>query len=360
MRDKERRLRELLAAENLDALLLRRVSSFAWATAGAPSYVGTATETGEAALLYLPDRRCLVTNVIEAPRLEREHGLGEQGFQIVASPWHQAGGVVERLTAGLRVGSDGPWPGAVDLSAHLARLRAALGASELMRFRALGVDCAKALGFVADVARPGQSEQSIAAALGAALLERGIGPIVLQVASDERVRAYRHVLPTERRLERHLFLSFCGRRGGLVCSVTRTQYFGRPPADLLARQRAVAGVDATLIAATRPGAALRDVFQAAVDRYQAEGFAGEWERHHQGGAAGYEPREYLASPTSTDVIALGQVFAWNPSVAGAKSEDTVAVGEHDVEVLTEVRGWPMIEVEAAGRTFRRPALRQVT
>src|SRR5829696_7522942 len=77
--EKETRLRALMASRGLEALLLRRVSSFAWATAGAPSYVSTAVETGEASLLYLPGRRCVITNVIEAPRLEREIGLADQG-----------------------------------------------------------------------------------------------------------------------------------------------------------------------------------------------------------------------------------------------------------------------------------------
>ena len=196
--------------------------------------------------------------------------------------------------------------------------------------------------------------------MAAALLERGIAPIVLQVASDERVRAYRHVLPTDRRLERHLFLSFCGRRAGLVASMTRVEHFGRIPDDLLSRQRAVAAVDATLIARSCPGARLDEVFQAAVDRYAEEGFAGEWKRHHQGGAAGYETREYLACPTSTDVISSGQVFAWNPSVPGAKSEDTVAVGHRANEILTDIPGWPTIEVEAEGRSWARPAIRELT
>jgi antitoxin VapB len=167
------------------------------------------------------------------------------------------------------------------------------------------------------------------------------------------------VLPTDRRLQRYLFLSFCGRRAGLVCSLTRSVHFGPIPEDLLARQRVAATVDATLLAATRPGAALHAVFRAAVQRYAQMGFADEWRQHHQGGAAGYETREYLASPTSTDVIATGQVFAWNPSVKGAKSEDTIAVAANGNEILTSTPEWPSLEVEADGELWRRPAIRQV-
>ena len=39
-------VRGLLAAHQLDGILLQRVSSFAWLTGGAASYVNTATTTG--------------------------------------------------------------------------------------------------------------------------------------------------------------------------------------------------------------------------------------------------------------------------------------------------------------------------
>ena len=79
VRDKEARVRALMTRHKLDALLLRRVSSFAWATGGGASYINTAVEQGEAALLYTPSGRCLITNNIEAPRLLHEVGLQAQG-----------------------------------------------------------------------------------------------------------------------------------------------------------------------------------------------------------------------------------------------------------------------------------------
>ena len=51
---KERWVSELLELHALDALLLQRVSSFAWYTGGAASYVNTATEFGAASLLLTP------------------------------------------------------------------------------------------------------------------------------------------------------------------------------------------------------------------------------------------------------------------------------------------------------------------
>jgi hypothetical protein len=41
-------------------------------------------------------------------------------------------------------------------------------------------------------------------------------------------------------------------------------------------------------------------------------------------------------------------FAWNPTVQGAKSEDTVLIREDDIDVLSETGTWPTITVEAPG------------
>ena len=65
-------LPDLLAKHHLEALLLQRVSSFAWATCGAASYINTAATTGDASLLITPSGRYVLTNNIEAPRLEQE------------------------------------------------------------------------------------------------------------------------------------------------------------------------------------------------------------------------------------------------------------------------------------------------
>jgi hypothetical protein len=89
-----------------------------------------------------------------------------------------------------------------------------------------------------------------------------------------------------------------------------------------------------------------------VDEYIRAGYPDEWRLHHQGGAAGYEPREYFAFPESTDLVTPGQVYAWNPSITGSKSEDTILVGEKGNEILTEIPGWPKMVVDS----MERPAI----
>jgi len=356
---KQDRIQVMLAERKLDALLLRRVSSFAWATCGAASYVNTATTNGETALLITSSGRHLITNNIEATRLEQEEKLAAQGWEFRVAPWHEAQDAVAELTQRLRLGADGPYPGATDLSSDLARLRANLTPEEGERFRLLGRLCAEAMGSAVQAVRPGQTEYQVAGLLAREAESRGAQAIVNLIATDERIFAFRHPLPTDKELERYAMLVLCGRRWGLVCSVTRFVHFGRLPDDLRRKAEAVARVDATFIAATRPGRSLGEIFQRATAAYAEVGFPGEWRLHHQGGPAGYEPREYVATPGSTDVVSVGQVYAWNPSITGTKSEDTILVGEAGNEVLTAIENWPKLLVTVDGQAFTRPAILEI-
>ena len=151
-------------------------------------------------------------------------------------------------------------------------------------------------------------------------------------------------------------LILCGRKWGLICSLTRLIYFGSLPDEVRRKSEAVAQIDADMIAATRPGFTMGDVFQKAQSGYAAAGFPDEWQRHHQGGLAGYAPREVTVVPGSAEPVLVGQAYAWNPSIAGAKSEDTILVGEQTNEVITEMADWPYVEVEVSGERFKRPAV----
>jgi antitoxin VapB len=100
-----------------------------------------------------------------------------------------------------------------------------------------------------------------------------------------------------------------------------------------------------MLNATTGSARGSDMFAAAAAAYAASGFPGEERHHHQGGATGYRSREWVAHPGSQDVPALPQAFAWNPTVAGTKLEETCLVhADGRVEILTPSPGWPSIEI----------------
>ncbi len=347
-------LRDLLDKHGVDALLLRRVSSFAWATCGAASYVNTATTEGAASLLITREHLYLFTSNIEAPRLEQEEKLADQGWEFQVSPWDDSQRALQSLTSGFSLASDIPFPGSKDINAEIARLRAHLTQEEGERFRQLGHLCAETLIAVAHEIHPGLNEYQLAALLGSQAQRRGVQPIVNLIATDERTYRFRHPLPTEKILDKYAMLVLSGRRWGLVCSITRLVHFGQLSDDLRERIIATAQVNATLIANSRPGQRLGDVLAQGQQAYASVGFPDEWRQHHQGGVVGYEPREYLATPTSSDVIAQGQALAWNPSIAGAKMEDTILVGAQSNEILTYTQLWPEMHIQIPGQPNKVP------
>ena len=146
----------------------------------------------------------------------------------------------------------------------------------------------------------------------------------------------------------------CAEMGGLVVSVTRFVRFGKLSADDIAKQQAVCNIDAAVNLATKPGRTHGEVFTDLQAAYADNGFADEWKNHHQGGSCGYAPREVVARPGSPVPVMENQAFAWNPSVSGAKNEDTVLITSKGVEVLTAHSvEWPTVVGKSKFGELRR-------
>ena len=350
------RIHKLLAQFDLDALLLRQSSNFAWATCGAASYINTADSIGNASLLITRTNRFVLTNNIEAPRLMQEEELIKQGWEFRVSPWHDEKDVISELTGGFKLGADISYPNALDVSSEISWLRSQLIYEEGQRYKTLAKLCADGMRQTSHAVHPGMTEYEIAGSLAQQVESRGVQVIVNLIATDERISSFRHPLPTSKKLEQYAMLVLCGRKWGLICSVTRLIHFGPLPPGLRSKAKAIARIDAEMIAATHPGNTLGDVFHKAQTAYASAGFPDEWQLHHQGGSAGYAPREIIATPGSTQPILFGQTFAWNPSITGVKSEDTILVGEHTNEILTEMADWPTIDIQIGDQIIKRPAI----
>jgi len=349
-------IRNLLAVSNLDAILLRRADNFSWATCGADPHINTADSMGIASLLITKTNHLLVTNNIEAKRLMQEEGLAEQGWESKVSPWFEGDNQTASLTRRMKLGADTSFSNALDLSSEIATLRAQLTPEEGKRYIELGRLCAHGMRQAIEAVKPGMTEYEIAGLLAQSVESKGVQAVVNLIATDERIFSYRHPLPTAKKLRNYAMLILCGRKWGLICSATRFVHFGKLPDEIRHKAGAVARIDAEMTAATRPGRTLGDVFSRAQSAYAEAGYPNEWQLHHQGGSAGYAPREITATPNSPEPILLGQAFAWNPSITGAKSEDTILVGEGSNEIITEMVDWPSIDVQVDEQIIKRPAI----
>ena len=341
------RLDAYLDANDLDAVWFARPNSFAWLTGG-DNVVDRSGDTGVAAAGYDGDRVVVVTNDIEAPRL-RDEEVGED-VAIESFEWHAsslAEEVAERTPEPFAADFDAPGSDSVDASA----LRQPLSDGDIRDYRSLGRDAADALESVCRELTPETTEREAAVALRAAFGERDCESPVALVGGSERAQRYRHLTPTDSTLGDYAVVSATTERGGLHASLTRTVAFD-PPAWFDEHYDAARRVEASALAATRrvgrAGGTAGDAFDSIREAYAEVGFEGEWRRHHQGGAAGFAGREWIATPDHDAPVELPMAYAWNPTVQGTKSEGTHLVTGDGVETLTEgTTGWPTSDVESA-------------
>jgi Xaa-Pro dipeptidase len=340
-----------LQAQDLDGVLIRRHENIAWLTGGAVEVrVLTPGETGVASLLVnAKGERYYFTTENEAPRLKDEE-FGALDFEPVLFPWYDDDTLqtAQRLS-GVHLGSDAPGPGLIPV--HLYPLRASLSESEIARYRWLGAETAAATVESLHKVEPGMSEYDLEAITAANLLRRGIHPSVYLFAVDDRIYKYKHAVARGARLKKYGMLNLCSRKWGLAISITRFVHFGELPAELGARFKSAAQVNAALLDASRVGATSAGLFRAAQAAYAAEGFPGEERFHHQGGPTGYGEREWIATPDGTETVVNNQAFAWNPSIRGGKTEDTVILRDGKIEWLTATPELPVINTKTNGRIY---------
>jgi antitoxin VapB len=161
-------------------------------------------------------------------------------------------------------------------------------------------------------------------------------------------------VPSGARLRHYAFVNVCARKWGLVSSAGRFVYFGPLPEYLRQRVRASAQVTAGFLASTKPGAQAGEILEQSKAWYAANGFPGEMELHHQGGAIGYAEREWVAYPGSKEIVHDRQAFAWNPIVQGALSFDTFLLNGGRLENIGFVEDWPTIHVDVNGQDVQLP------
>lgn len=350
---KRQQIEDFLADHSLDALLVSRHENIAWSTAGLVEVrIASVREVGAASLLFARGGGSwyLTTNN-EAPRLADEE-FAALDFKPIIQPWYANDllAAARTIVPNGAIAADDPSSGLP--VASMKPLRLQLTDSEITRYRWLGASVADAVTDALLELRPGISEAEMQAAMARHLLKRRILPSVLLTATDDRIRRYRHAVPREGGLEHLGMLNLCARRWGLSISVTRYVHFGPMPAELEDAFAAVHHVNAALLHATREGATSDALFNVAQKAYADQGAPGEEQLHHQGGPTGYWEREWIARPGGTESILDRQAIAWNPSLRGAKVEDTVLLHAGKLELLTPTPRLPHLETIVNGFSWR--------
>ena len=146
-------------------------------------------------------------------------------------------------------------------------------------------------------------------------------------------------------VEHELLLVLCAEWRGLYVALTRQGTLSGTVSDETRRHfEAARAVESAFNDATVPERTLGEVLSIGVAAYAKAGYPDEWRLHHQGGTIAYRGREILATPNEPERVERGMAFAWNPSVTGAKVEDTLLLcGDGARVFVTRDDSWPRDE-----------------
>jgi len=346
------KVERLMDELHLDGVLLSRRENFSWITSGKYNHILNTTEIGVASILLTREKKFVITSNIEIGRLMDEELDGSE-YSPLVMPWFEGSEetYIHEITGSLRIGSDVPRPGMDNILANLIELRSQLSVEEQERYRSMAREAADAVETVCRRIEPGWTELAIKAEVAKEALIRGINPCCILIATDDRILKYRHPIATSKRLEHYAMVVLGGEKYGLNASLTRIVSFASLPDEIKHKHEKLAVIHAKMMAATRPGVKYADFFQEVIRFYEEAGYPDEWKLHHQGGLTGYACRELIVNPATTGEIKLNQAFAWNPTITGTKSEDTLLLTENGVENMTLTGAWPTKTVAAGNKTW---------
>lgn len=333
---------------------------FAWITGGANPVVFFPSESGIAEVFITPKNAYVLTDRIESTRLKEEELSSD--FEVFECPWKDKTVAYDKFIESVvaiesikAVACDRPSRDEKPLPPEIVVLRLTFCPEEIERYKSLGRDAGEAMKAALLAASPDWTEFDFAGAGANEQWKRGIEPVLALVAGESRLNSRRHPMPTSAKLGGRAMMVFSARRHGLYANITRFIYFREPTEQELKHHADLLEIEAAVLDATKPGATLNGCYEAVKAAYEKAGCAEDILKHHQGGSCGYGSREKFAAiqnPASVhDTIRENSAVAWNPSLAGAKMEDTFIVQKNGLLNLTLIDSWPSITV--AGR--KRPA-----
>jgi antitoxin VapB len=352
---KRERVRVWLEQKGLDGVILSRRDNFAWITCGGDNRVATSSENGVGHLVITRDRQYLVAYYMDTARLSNEQVAG-QGYEPVTVYWYE-GDERERAKAlaGKKVAADTIYPGTEFVHEEIKDMHWPLTELELERMRWLGQQENELLGKILREVKPGMTERDIYKMLHCEIIQRGMDLDVPIVGSDERIHQYRHLLATDKKLERYLILGPVVRRWGLFALVSRSLHFDQPPKEVQKAFRAAATIEARVIMSLKEGLKFSAILEHQKSWYEELGISQGWIYHFQGGPTGYTLVDSTRNQTNK-TVQCPQPFAWFTTVKGAKVEELSILTSNGPEIASMGEGWPALQVDTESGKYSVPGM----
>ena len=287
--EKERRIHAALAQLGYDSVILTRRDNFAWLTCGGRAVIMYTVQTSPVFLVLTPHKKYAVGYNIDVPRTVDDE-LGGLGYEPVALPTFSKTPeqVAVELAAG-RVAADDPALGVPDINLDIRALHEPYTPQEMARYATVCRESGEILRQLADWVEPGMTERQVYAHMWGAYLERGFEGCCMFVGSDDRIRRYRHAVPSDKRIEKAVLLAPCTSKWGLHTPNSRLVYFGPPPDDIRRRFNAVATMQGAIVSSIRPGVKLAALLELCLNLFSSLGYPEERTNHFHGGPTGYQP-----------------------------------------------------------------------
>ncbi|MFW6120474.1 MAG: M24 family metallopeptidase [Petrotogales bacterium] len=352
------KLKEIILKNRSKALLLSRTDNFSWLTFGARGNITLDMSESVASILITPKSQHLLVDNIEKERLFKEEIPEElhDYFEVVMYDWWQGEyTALSKITSRDQLISDTGRYGTKNIYEEISPLRYVLSEIEIDSYKKLGITCDRILYEEMQVLTPEMTELKIQGKIYSRLAGEGIEPLLTIVFGEESSTLYRHNLSRDVIVGKKVFLSICARKKGLVLSTTRSVLFEKDE-KIINQHRDNCYIDAVAVANSRPGRKIKEVFSDIISAYNKVERKNEWKLHHQGGLAGYNPREIKATPDEEYELEINNAIAWNPTITGTKSEDTAIIGENTTDIISypDESQWPGIDFNVNGKTITRP------
>ena len=344
-------IRQILDDAGFDGVEIKSQSNFSYVTRGR-GFIGLASTVACASLYILKNRIVLFGENIDAQRMYVEQLDSNQDVDLIMFPWDEPEERAIRLnsfTKDMRIANES------DLETELFNLRTILSEFDREDFKLLCQTSAQVVEGICKTLKPGLSEYELAGEIAKQLWANNIEPITILVAFDERALRYRHPVMTDNRLKNYALVGICGRRNGLIASVTRDVLVNGDD-EMIEKHKKCARVNAAFWSSLQPGTNVSEIFAKGVAQYGVEGVPIEHKEHHQGGLTGFVPRELRASHLSNHVVRINEAYAFNPTIQGAKVEDTVLVTENGIEILTYTGDYAYETIDIGGKSINIPTV----
>lgn len=356
--EKERRVREYLARSGKDAVVIGRQDNFAWYTGGGTNKVVITSEAGFSYIVVTQNKVYIVAYLMDGPRVIDEEIPGYPAEPVFLA-WCDGSpeDKIAQLTRGMKVVSDTRLPGAEFAPSEIYGLHYPLTDREIEKCRYIGGKTDEILRKVADNIRPGMVDYEIEAMLLYEYAKLDAIPEVILVGIDERIKKYRHCIPSGEKVGKTVLIHPALRMAGIHANVARMVHFGDDiPEDILKRHEAANTIMATALSMCVPGRNFVDIHSKIESLFTAFGYKEEWKKHFIGGTTGYILADDSVCFNPEARVSINQPYDWFVTITGAKVEELGLNSSKGTEFVSVAGHWPVREYEVGGQLFKLPQI----